>query len=274
MDRNRRRSQRHFAYHLALEPLEGRALLSGLGVTATARSAVIQGIHPTGIKTAPEGVAAILAALGGGLGSDFVKVIERQIPNSRVLGLVRQFEGGSRTEVSIKGIALRVATILSTFTGAHYDYQAAVAAGAILRRRHILELGAILRGPNRSPAPAYYVFGIDRGSGASLGPRFPARPGITPDALVTITAGTNGTNPSGTITDLRTGVVSTISPSAIHFDGSTLQVIVNTAQLPSTGFPVSKYRFNFWVQSQQGGGFGTVGSFLPDAGEIPIGVEA
>jgi hypothetical protein len=163
---------------------------------------------------------------------------------------------------------------LSTFTGAHYDYQATVASGAVLlRSKHMLELGAILRGPNRSPAPAYYVFGIDRGSGASLGPRFPELPGITPDALVTITADTNGTNPTGTITDLKTGAVSTISPSQIQFQGSTLQVFVNPAQLPSTGVPIAKYRFAFWVQKQLNGGFNTVGSFLPETTETPIGVE-
>jgi hypothetical protein len=233
---------------------------------------LVQGIDVRGIKTDPAGVAAILSALTGGPGSEFVNLILKQVPNP--LALVLQFESGARTEASIHGVAVRVATILSTFTGDHYDYQAAVAAGAVLRPRHILELAAILRGPNRSPAPAYYVFGIDRGSGAALGPRFPERPGITPDALVTITVGTNNTNPSGTITDLRTEAVSTINPSAIQFVGSTLRVSVNTAQLPSTGFPLAKYRFDFWVQSQLNGDFGTVGSFLPDMNEIPIGVEA
>ena len=191
-------------------------------------------------------------------------MIEKQVPISRVLTLVGQFASGARTEVALNGIAFRVATILSTYTGAHYDYQAVVAAGAVVLPKHVLELGAILRGPNRSLAPAYYVFGIDRGSGASLGPRFPELPGITPDALVTITADTNDTNPTGTITDLRTGAVSTISPSEIQFDGSTLRVFVNPAQLPSTGFPLSKYRFDFWVQSQPGNNFATVGSILPD----------
>jgi hypothetical protein len=271
MNRNRHGAHRHFARHPALEPLEGRALLSALNLPASVQPGLIQRIEQPGIKTVPAGVAAILSALSGGAGSEFVALIRKQVPNPLVL--VRQFETGARTEAHIHGVAVRVATILSTFTGDHYDYQAAVAAGAVLRRKHVLELGAILRGPNRSPAPAYYVFGIDRGSGASLGPRFPERPGITPDALVTITAGTNDANPSGTITDLRTGAVSTISPSAILFQGSTLRVFVDPAQLPSTGFPLSKYRFDFWVQSQLNGDFGTVGSFLPDMTEIPIGVE-
>jgi hypothetical protein len=271
MDRNRHGSHRHFVRHPALDPLEGRTLLSSLNAPASLPSGLIQGIEQQGIKTVPAGVAAILSALSGGPGSEFVALVRKQIPNP--LALVLQFESGARTEASINGVTFRVATILSTFTGAPYDYQAAVAAGAVLLPKNVLELGAILRGPNRSPAPGYYVFGIDRGSGATLGPRFAERPGITPDALVTITVDTNNTNPSGTITDLRTGAVSTISPSAIQFEGSTLRVFVDAAQLPSTGFPISKYRFDFWVQSQLNGNFGTVGSFLPDAAEIPIGVE-
>jgi hypothetical protein len=89
-----------------------------------------------------------------------------------------------------------------------------------------------------------------------------------------VTAGTNDSNPTGTITDLRTGTVTAISPSSILFEGSTVRVDVDASLLPSTGFPLSKYRFDFWVQSQQSGGFNTVGSFLPNQTEIPIGVEA
>jgi hypothetical protein len=113
-----------------------------------------------GIKTVPAGVQAILSALNGGAGSEFVKLIRKQIPNPLVL--VRQFETGARTEAYVHGIAVRMATILSTFTGSHYDYQATVAAGVVLVKKNILEMGAILRGPNRSLAPAYYVWGIDR----------------------------------------------------------------------------------------------------------------
>jgi hypothetical protein len=275
MDYHRPGSHGRLARRPSLERLEQRALQSGLNVPASVpRSGLIQGIEQPGIKTVAAGVSAILAALGGGPGSEFVNVIQKQVPPSQVLGLVGQFASGARTEVELRGVAFRVATILSTFSGPHFDYQAAVASGAVLLKRHILELGAILRGPNRSPAPAYYVFGIDRGSGPALGSRFPELPGITPDALVTIANQTNNANPSGTITDLRTGATTPIDPSQIAFDGSTLRVFVNTSQLPSTGFPITKYRYSFWVQSQQNGGFNTVGSFLPSTTEIPIGVEA
>jgi hypothetical protein len=187
---------------------------------------------------------------------------------------LQQFESGATTSASITGATTRNATILSTFTGAHYDYQAIVAAGAILLSPGTLELGAILRGPNRSSAPAYFVSGIDRGSGATLGPVFAARPGITPDALVTITAAPYNTSVTGTIADLKTGAVTTLSPAAIQAKGSTLRVFVPLSSLPSTGAPASHYRFAFWTQSQPGSDIATVGSFAPDSTMIPVGSSA
>ena len=168
----------------------------------------------------------------------------------------------------------RKATILSSFTGSRTDYQAIVATGALLLPSGTLELGAILRGPNRSTAPAYYVFGIDRGSGSTLGPLFASRPGITPDSLVTITLGPNNTNPTGTITDLTTGTVTPLPATAIQAKGSTLHVYVPTAELPSTGAPVAQYRFAFWTQSLPGNNIDNVGSFSPDSSLIPIGSSA
>ena len=62
MNHNLHGSHSYFARHPVLEPLEGRALLSGLNVPAALRSGLIQGIEPQGIKTVPSGVAAILGA--------------------------------------------------------------------------------------------------------------------------------------------------------------------------------------------------------------------
>ena len=263
--------RRHFAGLPACETLEGRTLLSGLHLPGSLPSALIQGIHPHAIKTDPAAIAAILAALRGGPGSEFAALIRQQIKNP--LALIQKFESGATTQASINGIAVRIATILNSFTGPHYDYQAIVAAGVVLLPKQTLELGAILRGPNRSPNPAYYVFGINRGSGTAVGPYFAARPGITPDALVTITAGSNNASWSGTITDLESGSVATINPSQIQLNGSTVRVFVNTSQLPSTGFATKHYHFAFWTQLQTGKDFGTVGSIAPDATMIPIGVE-
>jgi hypothetical protein len=197
---NRRHARHSTARKPTCETLEGRELLSGFSLPASVQSALLGGISQHAIKTVPAGVSAITSALGGGPGSEFVNLVRHELKNPSAL--LSQFESGATGAASIRGVAARKATILSTFAGAHYDYQAVVAAGAVLLSPNTFEFGAILRGPNRSTAPAYFVFGVDRGSGASLGPLFAARPGITPDALVTITAAPNNTSVSGTITDL------------------------------------------------------------------------
>jgi hypothetical protein len=272
MQPHRRRRHYTIAFRPSGETLEGRALLSGLNIPASLQSALSQGVGSGAIKTSPAGVSAIKRALGGGTGSEFVNLVRHEVKNpSALLG---QFESGATTTASIRGAAARKATILSTFTGSHYDYQAIVATGAIQLPSQDLEIGAILRGPNRSTAPAYYVFGIDRGSGASVGPYFAARPEITPDALVTITAAPNNTSVSGTVTDLTSGAVTNLSPTAIQAKGSTLRVFVPDSDLPSNGFSPSQYRFAFWTQSQPGNNINNVGSFLPESTTIPVGDSA
>jgi hypothetical protein len=263
------RSRRCVARKPACETLEGRDLPSGFALPPSLESSLLQGIGQHTIKTVPAGVSAIKSALGGGPGSEFVNLVRHEVKNPSAL--LNQFESGATTSATIPGAAARKATIISTFTGDRYDYQAIVATGAIILPPSTLELGAILRGPNRSTAPAYYVFGIDRGSGASQGPLFAARPGITPDALVTITAAPNNTSVSGTVTDLKSGAVTALSPSVIQAKGSTLRVFVPLSDLPSTGAPPSQYRFAFWTQSQPGNNIANVGSFLPDTATILVG---
>src|SRR4051812_32727250 len=58
-----------------VESLEGRALLSGPGhaLPTLARPAIASRIH-TAIRVDPGGYAAILSALNGGLGSEWVKL--------------------------------------------------------------------------------------------------------------------------------------------------------------------------------------------------------
>ena len=136
----------------------------------------------------------------------------------------------------------------------------------------MLELGAIIRGPFHDPAPSYYVFALNRGAGASLGPTFAARPGITPDALVTITVGPYGSTASGTLTDLTTGRAEAIPSSSISIKGPVIRVYLNTAELPSKGWPLQKYRFTFWTQTRPGDDITTVADFAPESSMIPIGV--
>jgi len=45
-----------------------------------------------------------------------------------------------------------------------------------------------------------------------------------------------------------------------------------TPQLPSKGWPLQKYRFAFWTQTEPGNNISTVASFAPESSMIPIGV--
>ena len=96
------------------------------------------------------------------------------------------------------------------------------------------------------------MFAFNRGAGSRLGPTFASVPGITPDALVTLTVGPYGSSASGTITDLTTGASQPIAPSSIKIQGPVIRVYLNINQLPSKGWPVQKYRFAFWTQTAPG----------------------
>src|SRR5262249_53527784 len=124
------------------------------------------------------------------------------------------------------------------------------------------------------PHTTYVVFAFNRGAGARLGPVFPQRPGITPDALVTVTIGPNGRGNSATLTDLTTGITAPFPQAEIRVAGPTVRVLVHTHDLPSTGFALKHYQFAFWTMLELGGGYSSVGSFLPEFSMIPIGVLA
>ncbi|WP_165232791.1 hypothetical protein [Aquisphaera insulae] len=255
-----------------VESLEGRALLSGSGLTATtlARSALVRSIRSS-IQTDPAGVAAILNALNGGLGSEWTKLLRSQVRNLN--GVLARFVSGQLTAYSTPGFAVRTPGVQSLFVGQPYDQLLPQVAGAAVFKNNIVELGAIMRGPFHDPSTTYYQFALDRGAGASLGPIFAARPKITPDTIVTLTVAPFGTSATGTITDLTTGASQAIDPSKIQIRGPVIRVFLNASQLPSHGFKLAKYRFAFWTQIQPGRDISTVASFLPDAGMIPISVQ-
>lgn len=253
----------------AFEPLEGRAFQSA-APTRPAFAAAAFGV-PSGIKVDPAAAAAILKALRGGPGNEFVTLIRRQVNPGAV---IRGFVSGQRTEFNAAGAAFKVPKFQAAFNaGPKYDHLSILGAGALLQQRGtVFQLGAILLGPYDENATSQIVFGLDRGSGASRGARFAERPGITPDALVTLTIGPNGSTREGKIEDLNTGSVTAIDASKIQINGSTIRVFVQASDLPSAGLPITKYRFAAWTHAGNGGGIETVGSFAPETKMIPIGV--
>lgn len=251
---------------LAFEPLEGRALMS-----MAPPAPPVQAAQFGDITTDPAAVAAILAALRGGPGNEFATLLRRQVPN--VNAVVRSFVTGQRDQFAVRGVALQIPNFQSAYTGQRFDNFSITAAGAVAQRGNRLQVGAILLGPFDENVTTEVVFGIDRGSGAARGPLFAQRPSLTPDALVTLTVGPNGSSKSGTITDLNTGSVTPIDPAKIRFRGSTIRAIVPLSALPSTGARLGQYRFATWTRNAtQGGGFESIGSFAVDGRLIPIGL--
>jgi hypothetical protein len=254
----------------AVELLEGRALLSAFGTRH----------HEAKITTNPAGVAALLSAIDGGAGHEFVTLIRKEIPN--LTSVIGQFVSGAITEKSIPGFVAQVSQANPLYTGPGLDRMFLTEAGAIVLKKGVIELGAITRGPfYANSATTTITFAINRGAGSSLGPAFASEPGVTPDALVTITVGPYGQTYSGTITDLTTGATQSISPSEIEVEGPTVRVLVSPSQLPSQGLAPKNYRFSAWTSVVQFDGvsypqgISSVGSFAPSNGTmVKIGVLA
>jgi hypothetical protein len=229
------------------------------------------------ITTNPAGVAAVLNALNGGAGHEWVTLVRREVHN--LGGVIHNFISGKYVQYTIPGLVAKVANAQELYDDPPLDRMFLTEAGVALLKGNRLELAAITRGPFfDNSATSEVVFAIDRGKGATLGPAFASRPGITPDALVTVTVGPYGQNNSATITDLTTGATQTISPQNILVSGPTVRVFLDASQLPSEGFPINRYRFAAWTQLVQyqgvsyNPGISSVGSFAPESAMIPIGV--
>jgi hypothetical protein len=259
------------AFRPVLSSLEGRALMSHLGhvLPRPAYTALINPVRPA-ITTDPGGISAIMSALNGGMGSEWVKLIRARARNPRAV--ISGFVSGRINAYSIPGLTFKTPAVQPQFTGQPYDQLLPTVAGAAVFKGNVLEMGAIMRGPFHDPAPSYYTFAFNRGAGASLGPTFASRPGITPDAVVTLTVGPYGSTASGVLTDLTTGAAQAIPSSSISIRGPVVRVSLNTAQLPSKGLPIQKYRFAFWTQTQPGNDITTVADFAPETSMIPIAV--
>lgn len=209
-------------------------------------------------------------ALNGGMGREWVKLVRGQMRN--LASIVGRFMSGQLTAYSVSGFTVKTPSVQPKFSGQPYDQLLPTAAGAAVFKGNILELGAIMRGPFHDPALSIYIFAFNRGAGSGLGPTFSSVPGITPDALVTLTVGPYGSAASGTLSDLTTGATQSIPPSAIKIQGPVVRVYLNTSQLPSRGWPLHKYRFAFWTQTQPGNDITSIAGFAPNGAMIPIGV--
>jgi hypothetical protein len=259
---------------LRVESLEGRALLSGLGIDRPHGdgSAILARSPVPKASFNSAGESAIINALLGGAGHEFVALALKEVKNP--FGVAAGFANHTITQYTVPGLVVKQINLQSGYTGLPHDSFALNIGGAVVLKRKKLELGAIVRGPfTTTPFATDVVFALNRGAGQRLGPYYPGRPGITPDALVTVTVGPYGQNNSATITDLTTGTTTPISSPVISVAGPTVRILLDTSQLPSEGFSLKHYTFAVWTESQPNAPFQDVGSFVPEDSMIPIGVE-
>jgi len=235
-------------------------------------SAYIARLHGPNIAATESGKTAILNAIFGGAGHEFVALALSEVKNP--LSVVAAFENGSITQYSVPGLVVKKPNWQSAYVGILHDPLALNVGGAVLLKGRKIELGAIVRGPFTTyPGTTDIVFAINRGDGSKVGPAFPSRPGITPDLLVTVTVGPYGGSTSATITDLTTGTTRPIASPIIKVAGPTVRALLPTSLFPSKGFSIPKYTFAVWTETQANAPIQDVGSFVPEDSMIPIGAE-
>ncbi|MDB5350446.1 MAG: hypothetical protein JWN86_1693 [Planctomycetota bacterium] len=245
-----------------VETLEGRVVLSHM--PAIRATVVARAINPSD----GSGAGAILGALNGGVGNEFVTLIKKQVRN--VNSVVLQFATGQRSTLTVKGFSIKSPHFATAYAGPHLDQFNPAAAGAVFLKDGRLELAAILRGPIDRPEPTTYVWGLDRG-GAAVGPDGFGPAGVRYDAYVSVTR--SGSDLSVSFTDLKTGKSTAIDASSVRIAGPTIRVFLSNpeALLSANGKTLSKARFAFWTRSGPAG-LGNLGGSVPDSGTIPIGV--
>jgi hypothetical protein len=255
------------------EPLEGRALLSANQFVPGQVAAQVTRVHPLESADNGSAVTAIMSAIRGGAGSEWVKLIRSEVRN--LPAVIRLLSGSQPAQYVIRGMVAKTPNLQSAYSGLPHETLALTIAGALLLKHQKIELGAIVRGPfTTTPRTTNIVFAINRGAGQSLGPYFASRPGITPDALVTVTVGPFGHNTSATITDLTTHTTQPIVRPLISVRGSSLRILLDSSQLPSpTGWPVKNYTFASWTEPVPDAPIEDVGSFVPEDSMVPFGVE-
>jgi hypothetical protein len=269
---NRREIRRRQKFQV--ETLEGRALLSGAGVERPHghEAAILARLQGPRFSFSSAGKSAVINALLGGAGHEFVALGLKEVKNP--LGVAAGFAAHTITQYTVPGIVVKQINLQSGYTGLPHDILALNIGGAVVLKHNQIELGAIVRGPfTTTPFGTNIVFALNRGAGGRMGPYYPGRPGITPDALVTVSVGPYGQGNSATITDLTTGTTQPISSPVISVKGPTVRILLDANQLPSEGFKVKHYTFAVWTATQPNAPIQDVGSFVPEDSMVRIGIE-
>ena len=143
------------------------------------------------INAGSAGQTAILNAIFGGAGHEFVTLAQREVHN--IGAVVAGFKTGTLTQYSVPGWPSRFTNLQSGYTGLPHDPLSLNAGGRCLAQGEENRAGSDrARTVHDYPGTTSIVFALNRGAGTRLGPAFASRPGITPDLLVTVTVGPYG----------------------------------------------------------------------------------
>lgn len=196
---------------MAVEPLEGRALLSHIGASRWGRSPSAL-VHQVRFREPVLGVPNIGSAVA-------------QDPQFYPL----------YTGPQIPQLLVTAAT--AAVQGTNFVFTGQVA-------------GPINTAPQNASEEAVYVFGLNRGGAPNQGP-FPGRPGITTDGTVEVSVQKSGTTAQVSLEnrDQLVPTTTTLSSSSVKITGNVVQVTVPVSTLTSNGKAINQYRFTFWTRS-------------------------
>lgn len=170
-----------------------------------------------------------------------VKIIEARETTVAAGGVTDPTGDFSPSFTGAKSLDLDVVSFFTTFDGTTFH------------------IGGTMNGAIGTLPTSLYVIGFDRGAGT---PRFAAinEPEVLFNSVVTLTgkgvAAVNLLAPAASSTPLPA--------NAVHISGSTFEIDVPAALLPSAGLPPSQYQVNLWPRDTSQAGNAAVSDFAPE----------
>lgn len=268
----------------AVEPLEGRALLSvlptfgagGGGYPSYPPSSPSPTPTPSPTSsspsstpvTTPTSTPAPSAPTSG-------TVVTLPVPGSASTPPPAASPSGARhhghaLHSKASGVVTKAPAFYSFYTGPQWAELNAVKASGTLVSGHTF----VFTGTNQGPitqGPATYVWGVDRSGNLPPGP-FAGRPDVTFDAVIVVRLDSSLAT-TAQVMDLASGTTTTLPAHAVRIHGATIQVKVPASLLPSTGLPPSQYGFNYWPEDGGPPISSSVASFLPESTDAQVGTS-
>jgi hypothetical protein len=240
----------------SVESLEGRALLSGPGVSPI--------YSPPALNPAPIVMPTPTPITAPIKPATPISTSPPKAPAPAV--------DHKKAEVEHKptGIVTKAAHFYQFYTGPKLAELNAVTASAELAPNGSFTFTGTLKGAIKK-APAVYVWGIDRNGNLPAGP-FTDRPNIKFDAVVVVSFN-SALKPTATVNDLASGTSTVLPSSSVSIHGQTVKVTLSASLLPSTRLAPSQYRFNFWPEDGGPVVSSSVASFVPEFTTAQVGTS-